>query len=114
MNRIGARTESEVLAVLSGAGESAVCGNLTGAFTHFADADSPDDGFSKAQFERFSGCAPCCLTAYCACRRQRRLFAVPLGAAGYGAGGHRPLRLRQGYESLDLRPAMRFEPGSPM
>lgn len=52
MSRIGARTEEEVHAVLAAL---QVCPqvHLTGAFTHFADADGGDLAFTCQQFERF-------------------------------------------------------------
>ena len=52
MNRIGAKDEAEVRAVLD---ELAACPRvrLTGAFTHFADADGEDMAFTRVQLERF-------------------------------------------------------------
>lgn len=52
MGRIGARTEQEVRAVVE---ELANCPHvsLTGAFTHFADADGDDMTFTCKQLERF-------------------------------------------------------------
>lgn len=52
MSRIGARTESEVQQVLQ---TLQVCPHvrLTGAFTHFADADGQTEEFTRQQFERF-------------------------------------------------------------
>lgn len=52
MGRIGARTEQEVRAVMD---TLAVCPHvsLTGAFTHFADADGGDMTFTHQQLERF-------------------------------------------------------------
>ncbi len=52
MSRIGARTQEEVLSVLlalKGCPEV----QLTGAFTHFADADGDDMTFTYRQLERF-------------------------------------------------------------
>lgn len=52
MNRIGARNEAEVKAVLEALH---ACPNvcLTGAFTHFADADGAEMAFTRTQLERF-------------------------------------------------------------
>ena len=52
MGRIGVRTEQELQKVLS-ALERAPHVRLTGAFTHFADADGASDAYSRRQFERF-------------------------------------------------------------
>lgn len=52
MGRIGVRTEEEVTAVLA-ALEECPDVHLTGAFTHFADADGVDDAYTRAQLERF-------------------------------------------------------------
>ena len=52
MGRIGVRDEKELQAVLS-ALETAPHVRVTGAFTHFADADGADDAYSRRQFERF-------------------------------------------------------------
>lgn len=68
MNRIGARNAGEVAAVLDAL---AVCPNvrLTGAFTHFADADGDDLSFTREQLGRFRAlCAllPEGVTRHCA------------------------------------------------
>lgn len=52
MCRIGARTEQEVSDVLA-ALEDCPQVRLTGAFTHFADADGEDMAFTRQQLERF-------------------------------------------------------------
>ena len=52
MGRIGARTEEEVLAVIK-ALEACPQVELTGVFTHFADADGEDMLYTRAQFRRF-------------------------------------------------------------
>ncbi|MBQ9264858.1 MAG: alanine racemase [Clostridia bacterium] len=53
MGRIGVRNEAELRAVLD-AIEQSHCVQLTGAFTHFADADGESDGYSFRQMERFA------------------------------------------------------------
>ncbi len=52
MSRIGCRNEQEVLAVLD-ALKKCPHVQLTGAFTHFADADGDDMAFTYQQLERF-------------------------------------------------------------
>ncbi len=52
MNRIGARDEAELSALLDDAGRSPGV-RLTGAFTHFACADDPDPSFTDRQLDRF-------------------------------------------------------------
>ena len=109
MNRIGARTESEVLAVLE-ALDKAPYVKLTGAYTHFADADNTDEHFSKAQFERFrrlTAPLPQGLLLHAAASDASlrfpwaRLDMVREGIALYGCA--------EGYKELNLKPAMRFE-----
>lgn len=109
MNRIGARNENEVRAVLA-ALENAPYVKLTGAFTHFADADNPKDSFSRAQFDRFgrlTGLLPAGLLLHAAASDASlrfpwaRLDMVREGIALYGCA--------EGYDDLKLKPAMRFE-----
>ena len=52
MSRIGARTELEVQQVLQTL-QACPHVRLTGAFTHFADADGQTEEFTRQQFERF-------------------------------------------------------------
>ncbi len=52
MGRIGVRTEEELLSVLDEIRLSPHV-RLTGAFTHFADADGPDDAYSLEQIRIF-------------------------------------------------------------
>lgn len=53
MGRIGVRDEAETQAMLD---TLAACPDvrLTGAFTHFADADGEDDGYTRMQMARFN------------------------------------------------------------
>ncbi len=53
MGRIGARTEDEVRDILAALAECPHV-RLTGAFTHFADADGLDDGYTRDQLNRFA------------------------------------------------------------
>ena len=109
MNRIGARTAEEIRAVLDALREVPQV-KLTGAFTHFADADNPDDGFSRQQFQRFRElCAllPTGLILHAAASDASlrfpwaRLDMVREGIALYGCA--------EGYDELGLRPAMCLE-----
>ena len=109
MNRIGARTEAEIQAVLE-ALTAAPQLHLTGAFTHFADADNPDDAFSRQQFDRFEKRAallPPGLLLHAAASDASlrfpwaRLSMVREGIALYGC--------IEGYGELHLRPAMSLE-----
>ena len=52
MGRIGVRTEEEIRAILARLQVSPHV-RLTGAFTHFADADGSDMAYTRMQFERF-------------------------------------------------------------
>lgn len=52
MNRIGAATQEDIAAVLQ-ALEACPHVRLTGAFTHFADADGDDLAYTRMQYERF-------------------------------------------------------------
>ena len=52
MGRIGARTEAEVQEVLDALAQSPDV-RLTGAFTHFADADGTEDDYTLMQLSRF-------------------------------------------------------------
>lgn len=61
MGRIGVRDERELQEVLSALEESPHV-TLTGAFTHFADADGEEEAYSRMQmeiFERFKKMLPC-------------------------------------------------------
>ena len=109
MNRIGARTEEEVLETLAVLNAAARV-HLTGTYTHFADADDADESFSHEQFERFerlSALLPKGLLRHAAASDASlrfpwaRLDMVREGIALYGCA--------QGYEDLDLRPAMQME-----
>ena len=52
MGRIGVRDEKELQTVLDALNDAPHV-RLTGAFTHFADADGDTDAYSRRQFERF-------------------------------------------------------------
>lgn len=93
MGRIGARDADEVRAALAALADAPLV-RLTGAFTHFADADNPDDSFSREQFARFMRLTEMLPAgAYPARRGQRCVAALSLGAAEHGARGNRHLWL---------------------
>ena len=53
MGRIGVRTPAEARAVLDAAADCGSAVRLTGAYTHFADADGDDLSFTREQLRRF-------------------------------------------------------------
>lgn len=68
MGRIGARTEEEIRAVVE-ALDSCAHVRLSGAFTHFADADGADMAFTRQQLARFqalTACLPEGIVRHCA------------------------------------------------
>ena len=92
MSRIGVRTEDEVRAMLD---TFAQCPDvrMTGAFTHFADADGSDMAFTDAQYERFLHLAKllpggillhCCNSAAIHRRPEAALDMVRMGISMYG------------------------------
>lgn len=106
MGRIGARTEAEVAAVLDALSESPdVC--LTGAFTHFADADGDDMAFTRAQLERFrrlTAPLPAGILRHCANSAAiQRLpeAAMDMVRAGISMYGYPPVKT-----DMPLRPVM--------
>ena len=103
MSRIGARTEEEILSVL-GALKQADRVQLTGAFTHFADAGNEES--VRAQFDRFmqwTALLPEGVLLHAAASEAAlkypwaHLDMVRMGIALYGCAGEK------------LRPAMRWE-----
>lgn len=109
MSRIGARNEEEVHAALAALADAPLL-RLTGAFTHFADADNPDESFSREQFARFEHLAallPAGIALHAAASDASlrfpwaRLHMVREGIALYGYCSRQ--------QGLDLQPAMQFE-----
>ena len=108
MNRIGARTEAEVQSVLSALRESPRV-RLTGAFTHFADADGDDPAYTRMQLMRFkalSALLPEGLTLHCA--NSAAIHRLPEAAfdmvrAGISMYGYPPVPTE-----LPLRPCLRW------
>lgn len=106
MCRIGARTEAEVTAVLT---ELDRCPGvrLTGAFTHFADADGETDDFTLRQFSRFQELIaplPAGITWHCANSAAIHRYpqmALDMVRAGISMYGYPPVKT-----GLALRPCM--------
>ena len=108
MNRIGARDENEVRAVLR-ALEACPRVRLTGAFTHFADADGDDLGFTREQLERFKALTallPGDITRHClnsAAIHRLPEAAFDMVRAGISMYGYPPVPT-----NLPLKPCMRW------
>lgn len=109
MSRIGARTTEEVKAILAALAKAPHV-QLTGAFTHFADADGDTPSFTLAQYKRFQALTkplPANLIFHCAnsAAIHRWDFAwqgmVRLGISMYGCP---PVKT-----NLPLRPVMAWE-----
>ena len=90
MGRIGVRTEEEIRAILARLQVSPHV-RLTGAFTHFADADGSDMAYTRMQFERF----------------QQLLTLLPDGIVRHCANSGAVLSWRDKGAALDLvRPGL--------
>ena len=106
MGRIGARTEDEVRDVLS-ALEASPDVRLTGAFTHFADADGDDLTFTREQLARFcrlTALLPAGILRHCA--NSAAIHVLPEAAmdmvrAGISMYGYPPVKT-----DMPLRPVM--------
>ncbi len=104
MGRIGVRTREELLSVLD---EIAACPRvrLTGAFTHFADADGESDEYSQRQLQRFE--------AFRALLPPDILFHAAASAAGIKYPQARYQMVRQGislYGCAPVKGAPRVRP----
>jgi len=95
MGRIGVRTADELRSVLD---EIAACPRvrLTGAFTHFADADGDSDEYSEQQMERFE--------AFRALLPEDILFHAAASAAGIKYPQARYQMVRQGISLYGCAP----------
>ena len=106
MGRIGARTEDEVRDVLS-ALEASPDVRLTGAFTHFADADGDDLTFTREQLARFcrlTALLPAGILRHCA--NSAAIHVLPeagmdMVRAGISMYGYPPVKT-----DMPLRPVM--------
>ena len=106
MGRIGVRTEEEIRAILARLQVSPHV-RLTGAFTHFADADGSDMAYTRMQFERFQQLLtllPDGIVRHCA--NSAAIHRCPEAAldmvrAGISMYGHPPVET-----DLPLRPVM--------
>ena len=92
MGRIGVRTEDEVRTMLA-AVEACPQVELSGIFTHFADADGDDDAYTRHQLERFrrlSALLPDGIIRHCAnsaaihCYPESAMDMVRAGISMYG------------------------------
>ena len=108
MSRIGARTADEAQAVLAALEECPQV-KLTGAFTHFADADGEDMSFTLRQLDKF-----CALTALLPdgilrhCANSAAIHRLPqarfdMVRAGISMYGYPPVET-----DMPLRPAMEW------
>jgi alanine racemase len=110
MGRIGVRTEMERDQVLAALEESPLV-RLTGAFTHFSDADGDEDGiqYTQAQFERFLRLTeglPAGILRHCCNSAAIHRFpemALDMVRAGISLYGYPPVRT-----DLPLKPCMRW------
>ncbi|MFR4293317.1 MAG: alanine racemase, partial [Christensenellales bacterium] len=106
MGRIGVRTEEEIRAILARLQVSPHV-RLTGAFTHFADADGSDMAYTRMQFERFQQLLtllPDGIVRHCA--NSAAIHRCPEASldmvrAGISMYGHPPVET-----DLPLRPVM--------
>ena len=111
MGRIGVRTEEELKAVTD---EIKSSGHvlLTGAFTHFSDADDGPEGmeYTEQQFQKFlqlTSCLPERLLLHCsnsAAIHRRPEYALGMVRAGISLYGYPPVAERD----LKLEPCMRW------
>ena len=110
MGRIGIRTREERDSVLT-ALQAAPHVSLTGAFTHFADADGGEDGmrYTEGQYRRFlelTGGLPEGVIRHCAnsaAIHRRPEYALDMVRAGISLYGYPPVA-----QTLPLRPCMRW------
>lgn len=106
MGRIGVRNEAEIKTLLAVLAE---CPNvsLTGAFTHFADADGEDDVYTRRQLSRFRellNCLPEGIIRHCANSAAIHRYpeaAMDMVRAGISMYGCPPVRT-----DMPLRPVM--------
>ncbi len=111
MGRIGVRNEKEMKAVTD-ALENAPHVRLTGAFTHFSDADDGAEGmaYTEEQFARFTALTdklPKGILRHCsnsAAIHRRPDFALDMVRAGISLYGYPPVEERD----LGLKPCLRW------
>lgn len=108
MGRIGVRTEAEKNEVLT-ALRQCICVRLTGAFTHFSDADGDESGmeFTRSQYNRFlqlTASLPTGIIRHCCNSAAIHRFpemALDMVRAGISLYGYPPVP-----SSVPLRPCM--------
>ena len=111
MGRIGVRDENELRAVTDALREFRDV-RLTGAFTHFSDADGGEDGlaYTDRQFKRFlqmTGLLPPGILRHCsnsAAIQRRPEYALDMVRAGISLYGYPPVPER----NMHLKPCMRW------
>ena len=106
MGRIGVRTADEVRGMME-AVEQCPNVSLTGAFTHFADADGTDDTYTMAQLSRFkelTSLLPAGILRHCANSAAIHRYpgaAMDMVRAGISMYGYPPVQT-----DITLRPVM--------
>lgn len=111
MGRIGIRDEEELRAVTNALQECRSV-RLSGAFTHFSDADGDEEGmlYTEEQFRRFQHMTellPAGILRHCAnsaAIHRRPEFALDMVRAGISIYGYPPVKEK----NLDLQPCMRW------
>ena len=108
MGRIGARTQEEIRGILATLGECPDV-RLTGAFTHFADADGETDDYTLMQLQRFRellALLPGGIIRHCANSAAIHRYpeaAMDMVRAGISMYGCPPVKT-----DMPLRPAMNW------
>lgn len=108
MGRIGVRTEEDVHAVLS-ALDHCPDVKLSGAFTHFADADGDSEDYTRMQFERFKSLTnllPKGIIRHCANSAAIHRYpeaALDMVRCGISMYGYPPVKTE-----MSLKPAMNW------
>ncbi len=108
MGRLGVRSEDEVHAMLQ-ALDACPDVELTGVFTHFADADGADDTYTRDQLDRFlrlSAMLPAGVIRHCANSAAIHRYpetTLDMVRAGISMYGYPPVETQ-----LPLRPAMEW------
>lgn len=106
MGRIGIRTEAEVRDMLA-AVQNCPMVELTGAFTHFADADGDDETYTRMQLERFKALTamlPANVLRHCANSAAIHQYpdaAMDMVRAGISMYGYPPVKT-----DMPLKPVM--------
>lgn len=106
MGRIGVRTEDEVREMMAALQECPMV-EMTGVFTHFADADGDEETYTRAQLERFNqltALLPANIIRHCANSAAIHRYpeaAMDMVRAGISMYGYPPVKTE-----LPLKPVM--------